>query len=331
MAPGTRLRSWRRSLAVASVLVCTAGVGAACSTTTASPATRPSGHSEISRDRYLVIDGLDMAIDAFVPNSEGPWPVVVAFHGRSPEFKDAGSNVAIAEAAVATGAVVFTPTWIAGDPFPLDVGDVVDLRHAASCAVAFSQEWAIELGGDAASTVVYGFSAGAGPALAATVAPVGDVPGCATESAPLPVSGAVLGDGEYFFPSQPFDGAFTGDLRAMQDEVARLVDQDRWPIDLDARVYVWAAEFGTAPRPLDDPASPGWLADRDPDGAIQRDLDALGRLDDGILDYVDAAHFIDARLRDAGVDTQLEILPGGHTVDDKVDRLVAAIGSVGAA
>ena len=225
---------------------------------------------------------------------------------------------------------MFTPTWIAGDPFPLDVGDIVDLRHAASCAVAFSQEWAAELGGDAADTVVYGFSAGAGPALAAMVAPTGDVPGCETAQAPLPVSGAVLGDGEYFFQSQPFDDAFGEDLPAMQDEVARLVDRDRWPTDLDARAVVWAAESGTAPRPLDDPTAPGWLAERDPDGSIRRDLDALGRLDDDIVDYADAAHFIDLRLREAGVRTQLEIFPGGHTVDDKVARLVVAIGSVGA-
>ena len=317
--------------------MCSAGVGAACTTTRTSPTTTPPptptatpGYSEISRDRYLVVDGLDMAVDAYVPNSPGPWPVVVAFHGRSNEFKDAGSNTMIAEAAAATGSLVFTPTWIAGDPFPLDVGDIVALRHAASCAVAFSQEWADELGGDAADTVVYGFSAGAGPALAAMVAPVGNVPGCETAQAPLPVSGAVLGDGEYFFQSQPFDDAFSQDPPAMQEEVARLVDHDRWPADLEHAGLRVGGRVGNRASPLDDPAAPGWLAERDPDGAIRRDLDALGRLDDGIVDYVDAAHLIDLRLREAGVGTELEILPGGHIVDDKVARLVVAIASVGA-
>ncbi len=329
MAPGMRLRQLGRPLALTAVLLCTSGVGTACTSTTTSP-TGASGHSEITRDRYLTIDGLDMAIDAFVPDSPGPWPVVVAFHGRSSEFKDADSTTSVAEAAAANGALVFTPTWIAGDPFPLDVGDIVDLRHAASCAVSFSQQWATELGGDAADTVVYGFSAGAGPALAALVAPVGNVSGCDTAQVPLPVSGAVLGDGEYFFQSQPFDDAFDDDAAAMQDEVARLVDRNRWPADLDAEVYVWAAQSGTAPRPLADPTAPDWLADRDPDGDIRRDLDVLGRLDDGIVDYVDAAHFIDSRLRRAGVDTEFEVLPGVHTVDDKVAQLVVAIGSVGA-
>ena len=340
MTSGRAPRSRANALALGAGITCVALAGTAC-TSTSSSSTQPSqpsqpspspptasGHTEITHDRYLMVDGLDMAIDAFVPDSAGPWPVVVAFHGRSSEFKDADSNTVIAEAAVADGALVFTPTWIAGDPFPLDVGDIVDLRHAASCAVAFSQEWATELGGDAADTVVYGFSAGAGPALAAMVAPLGDVPGCETAQSPLPVSGAVLGDGEYFYQSQPFDAAFSDDRSAMQDEVARLVDRDRWPPALDARAYVWAAESGTAPRPLADPAAPGWFADRDPDGTIESDLDGLGRLDDGIVDYVDAAQFIDLRLREAGVDSRLEVLPGGHTVDDKVNRLIDAIEAV---
>lgn len=325
-------RSWRpaRTAGAAAALVGAIAIaGAACTSTTPS-LPDDVGHTEISRERYLAIDGLDLSIDAFVPNRPGPWPVVVAFHGRSSAGKDAESNVVIAAAAADGGALVFTPTWIAGDPFPLGVDDIVDLRHAASCAVAFSQEWAAELGGDTSDTVLYGFSAGAGPALAALVGPTAAVPGCDTQRAPLPVVGAVLGDGEYFYPSSPFDTAFEDDLPAMQAEVARLVDRAQWPADLGARVYVWAAAAGTAPRPLDDPSAPGWIDDRDPDGTIVDDLRRLGRLDDGIVDYVDGAHFIESRLAEAGVETELEVLPGGHTVDDKVEPLVAAIRSVGA-
>ncbi len=320
--------------------MCAGLLGAACTstapssdvthaTTAASPAVS-TGHDKVAVDRYLTIDALDLPVDAYVPNRPGPWPVVVAFHGLSAAFKDAASNTAIAERAADEGSLVFSPTWIAGDPYPLDAGDIVDLRHAASCAVAFAQQWAAELGGDPTDTVVYGFSAGAGPALAALVAPTGGVPGCETESAPLPVTGAVLGDGEYFFQSQPFDSAFEADISVMQSEVASLTDRGRWPVDLDARVYVWAAESGTAPRPLDDPAAPNWIHDRDPSGSIVGDLTRVGGLADGVIDYVDAARFIDLRLADAGVRTELVVFPGGHTVDDKVDPLVAAIRSVGA-
>ncbi len=290
----------------------------------------PSGHIEISGESYLTIDGLEMTVDAFVPDVAAPWPIVVAFHGRSGDFKDTASNTVIAERAAADGMLVFTPTWIAGDPFPLDVDDIVDLRNAASCAVAFSQMWATELGGDATNTVVYGFSAGAGPALAATVAPIGSVPGCEIDTAPLPVTGAVLGDGEYFYQSPAFDTAFDDDLSAMQSEVARLTARDRWPDGLGADVFVWAAEAGTAPRPLDDPAATDWLADRDPDQSIVGDLARLGQLDDEVVDYIDAAQFIELRLREADLETELRIFPGGHTVDDKIEPLVEAIRSVGA-
>ncbi len=331
-------------IAVAAALALGSGAACASATTTTttitpplsspeslaeSPAAGPPGHTELAGGRYLTVGGLDMTIDAFVPDGPGPWPVVVVFHGKSGAFKDAASNTAIARGAAESGMLAFTPTWIAGDPFPLVAADLVDLRYAASCAVAFSQQWAVELGGDPANTVVYGFSAGAGPALAATVAPLAAVPGCETEMAPEPVVGAVLGDGEYFYQSPPFDTAFGDDLAAMQTEVARLTDRNRWPTDLDAEIYIWAAEDGTAPRPLDDPAAPNWLDDRDPDGSILADLVRLGRVEDGVVDYVDAAHFIEGRLRMADLETELRIFPGGHTVDDKVGALVEAIASVG--
>jgi hypothetical protein len=228
--------------------------------------------------------------------------------------------------------LVFAPTWIAGDPFPLGVDDIVDLRHAASCATAAAQEWAGELGGDVAATVVHGFSAGAGPALAAMVAPLGDVPGCSTAAAPVPVAGAVLGDGEYFYQSAAFDGAFAEDLQAMRREVAALSDPARWPNDLSANVFTWAAADGTAPRPIEDPTAPGnWLDRRDPDGSIRADLERLDGFDDGIVDYVDAARFIDLRLSEFGLDTELVVFPGGHSVADKVAQLVSAIERVGGA
>ncbi len=322
------------------LLAAAMGVGPACTSATEAPDTSAesapaspvisTGYAKVSVDRYLVIDGQDMPIDAYVPDRPAPWPVVVGFHGHSSAFKDAESNTVIAERAAAEGMLVFAPTWIAGDPFPLGVGDIVDLRQAASCAVAFAQQWAVELGGDPTDTVAYGFSAGAGPALASLVAPTGAVSGCEIDTAPVPVVGAVLGDGEYFFQSRPFDTAFAEDLPAMQEEVARLTERDRWPSELDARVYVWAAESGTAPRALNDPADPDWIDDRDPSGSIVSDLGRLGRLDDGIVDYVDGAHFIELRLGGAGIDVDLEIFPGGHSVNDKVDPLVAALRVVGA-
>jgi len=286
-----------------------------------------AGFTVVPGEPYLVVDGIALGMDAYVPVGAGPWPILVTFHGNSADGKDTRSNTIIAEEAARRGMLVVAPTWIAGDPFPLGVDDIVALRHAGNCATAAAQDWAAELGGDVSETVVHGFSAGTGPALAATVAPMDGVPGCRTPAAPASVAGAVLGDGEFFYHSAPFDGAFAEDLGAMQREVAALSDPRRWPADLGARVYVWAAEAGTAPRPVADPDGDAfaWLPSRDPDGTIRADLDDLGALDDGIVDYLDAARFIDRRLGGAGVDVEFQVYPGGHSVADKVDEVVTAI------
>ena len=281
---------------------------------------------------YLSMNGVDLAMDVYAPAGDGPWPMVVAFHGVSSVLKDAETTTVVAEEAAGRGMVVFTPSWIAGDPFPLMVDDIDMLRQAANCSVAFAQQLAPEFGGDPERTVVYGFSAGAGPALVAAVQPsTTPVPGCETDALPLPVAGVVLGDGEYFFHSANFDGAFQEDLDRMQAEVAAWTDPTRWPAGLDATFSLWAAADGTAPRAIDDPAGPtDWLGQRDPTGSIRSDLDRLGALEDGIVDNIDSARLLHLRLSDAGFDASFDEFAGVHTTLDKapalVDRLQAAAG-----
>jgi acetyl esterase/lipase len=194
----------------------------------------------------------------------------------------------------------------------------------AKCAVAFAQQSAAEYGGDSANTVVYGFSAGAGVGLAASVNSSGDViPGCAVDAPPEPVSGAVLGDGDYWLHSQNFDDAFESDPVAMQAELATLIDPANWPADLDAEFFLWVAEDGTSPRSIDDPSDPsGWFAQRDPDGSIQRDLERLDQLQDEFVTFVDAGQLLELRLSEAGIDVTLDQYPGGHTPLNKVPELV---------
>ncbi len=276
---------------------------------------------------YLTQDGSELRMDVYTPAGEGPWPVVVAFHGLSSAAKDAESNTAVASAAAAQGMVVFAPSWIAGDPFPLTIEDIDMSRSAANCAVAFAQELTVENGGDPSLTVVYGFSAGTEPAILASLAPQEEtIAGCESDASPIPVRGAVLGDGEYFFHSENFDGAFRDDLDAMQTEVRVRTDPASWPTDLDTTFSIWAAEEGTGPRSIDDPwDESGWLAARDPDGSIRSDLERLGQLDDGIIDYVDSARLLALRLATAGIDVTLEEYPGGHDTIGKLPELVASL------
>ena len=299
-------------------------------TTGASLPERPTGPVQNEADfsvetdlTFMTVDGEDHLVDVYVPEGQGPWPVAVVFHGRSSDGKDTASTTSVAEAAAAAGMVVFAPTWYVGDPLPLGIDDNDHRHDAGNCAVAFARAHAGEHGGDPTRIVVYGFSAGTGPALMSALDPAEDeIPGCRSSPTGAPVAGAVLGDGETFWHSAAFDGAFDEDLGAMQDSVASLTDPTRWPPDLDTEFFVWAAAEGTAPRQVADPTNPTWLAERDPTGSIRSDLELLDQLADDVVSYIDAAQLLELRLREAGIDVTLEITPGGHTVADKLPLLV---------
>ncbi len=305
---------------------------AAGETATGKPSLSEIAVGERSDLVYMTMNGVELALDVFAPDQGGPWPVVVAFHGRSSAGKNAEGNEVVPEAAAAQGMVVVTPTWYSGDPFPLMIDDLTMMRDAGNCAVAFAQQIAPEYGGDASTTVVYGFSAGTGPALTAALGPSHvPVPGCATDATPSPITGVVLGDGEYFWQSENFDAAFTADLDGMRSEVALLTDPTRWEPGLDAEFHLWAAAEGTAPRFLDVPAGgDDWLTLRDPDGSIRSDLDGLGEVDDRIISYIDSARLLELRLANAGLDVSLDVYPGGHTILDKVSELVDALAAAAA-
>ena len=274
-------------------------------------------YTEIEGVPYLTFGGDTFEADIYVPESEGPSPVVVMFHGASASGKDDSYTTVVAEAAAAAGMHVFVPNWLTAiTPESFDLFDA-----AANCAVAYAQA---ELA-DGAPVVVYGFSAGVGPATRAALDPAREpVPGCVADDPPAPITGAVFGDGEYILHSPLFDGAFVTDLEAMQAVVAGAVDPTLWPSDMSTRFFIWVAEDGTATRAVDDPwDEAGWLAQRDPDGSIRGDLERLGQLDDGVVSFIDEGQLMELRLREAGIEVSLDNFPGGHTTFDKVPELVS--------
>ena len=136
--------------------------------------------------------------------------------------------------------------------------------------------------------------------------------------------GAVLGDADYFLHYTFFDAGFDADAEGMLPSGAGSIDPASWPDDMSTRFRLWAAEGGSFPRTFDDPwDEDGWFAQRDPDGTIRADLDELGALDDGAVDYIDAGLLLATRLQQAGIDATLDILPGGHDSRDKIPELVA--------
>lgn len=305
--------------------------------TTAAPATTTTvtvtlapapTFTETSNVVYMTVDGRDIAMDVFTPAGEGPWPVVIAFHGLG--TKDDGHNTVIAEAAAAEGMLVFTPTWVDENSFPVTIDSFALWRNEASCALAFAQQYALANGGDPARTALHGFSAGIGPSLFASQQPIMDpIAGCATNEPPTPAAGVVLGDGEYLLHSQNFDVPFRSFPEEMQQELANMIDPSTYSPDLPGTFYLWAAENGASPRPVGDTEA-GWFAPRNADGSLLAGLDQVGALDDGLVSYIDAGMVLENRLAEAGVDVTFDIYPGGHTTTDKVDELVgylqAAVG-----
>ncbi len=270
-------------------------------------------------------------MDVFVPAGDGPWPVVVSFHGLDSNVKDELSTVAVAEAAAAEGMLVFTPTWIVFDPppFPITVDTFRGFTAAANCAVAFAQESAAELGGDPGTTVLNGFSGGAGAALLAALEPSESaIPGCETDASPSLVNGVVLGDGEYFLHSENFELCLRGRSRGDAGG-GRLHERgDLLASGLDAKFFMWVAASGTGSRPFEDPSDEsGWLALRDPDGSIRADLERLNQLEDGIISNIDAAQLLALRLTEAGFEANVDEYPGGHTTLDKLPEIVGYLRS----
>jgi len=244
----------------------------------------------------------------------------VAFHGLG--TKDDDTNAAIAAAAAAEGMIVFAPTWVDEHSFPATLDSFNLWRSEASCAVAFAQQYAGQVGGDPSRTVLYGFSAGVGPTLFASLQPITErIEGCMVDEPPTAAAGVVLGDGEYLLYSEHFDGIFQTDAAAMQEELGSMVDPGRWPSDLNAEFYLWVAEDGVPARRVGDPGA-DWFALRDPDGSIRADLERLGELDDGTVGTVDSGRLLENRLTGAGLDVSFASYPGGHTTLNKVQDLI---------
>jgi len=287
--------------------------------TTPAPVTTAATFTTTKDFVYLVYEGAEFIADMYVPAGDGPWPVVVMFHGNAPAGKNDSYTTVVAEAAAAAGMRVLVPNWLTG------VGQITPetfdfFYAAANCAVAYAQPDPFV----AVPVAVYGFSAGVGPASVAALDPATEpIPGCVAETPPVPVQGAVLGDGEYFLHSTLFDSAFDANREAMQATVAKIVDPSQWPSDMETRFFLWVADNGTAPRWFDDPwDETGWLAQRDPDGSIRGDLERLGQLDDGVINFIDQGQFMALRLGEAGIEVALDNFPGGHVTRDKVPELV---------
>lgn len=108
--------------------------------------------------RDIVYSGPQL-LDVWAPDAEGPWPVLVMFHGYAgPSPTNArGGYDALAEGIAAGGVVVYNAEWPIRDLF-------VSEAEIAACAVGFARSTAGDYGGSPDRVTILGHSSGAGTA-----------------------------------------------------------------------------------------------------------------------------------------------------------------------
>lgn len=210
--------------------------------------------------------------------------------------------------------MVFAPTWNSDFTTPTGEGWLESMDRA-SCALAYAEEHAPDHGGDRSALATFGWSTGAHPAAWLALGHGTPGEGCVADSDPTVSDGAVLIDSEYFLHTDYFQRMFQNDAATAGGSVAGFIDPTGWSTADEATFRLVAAEIqGMSVRAIGDPTDPtSWLAQRDGDGSLTADLESLGALDDGQVDYIDEARLLQLRLERSGLDATFTTVPGDHT------------------
>jgi pimeloyl-ACP methyl ester carboxylesterase len=232
------------------------------------------------------------------------------FHGQ-PVTKDHLAEHARLVAQL--GFVVFVPEWgqpIVGTSADAPTYDLMSADTAqGACAVAFARSHATAYGGDPATMIVFGHSAGASEASMVAFAHPTPTTGCLGGSTVGPVDALVTWEGDWLLASSAYDPVLAADPRAMAAwapwaalparrnlKVAMLVSSDP------------GAEYQT---PLADAkATDAFFAVRDPSGELRRRLQPMGALADHSLSVSDMQQLLFAVLKAQGNHVSLDVMPG---------------------
>jgi acetyl esterase/lipase len=129
-------------------------------------------------------------LDIYSPVSDGPWPIVIAFHGGE---TTKSSLRGLSEAIASHGATVFAANWPSNPPAADDITYGWD---EASCVLSYAQEYA-EIHGAVKKTIIIGHSAGGAVGFVMAVAANEFSGDCVVEINPIEVDGFIGLDGAY--------------------------------------------------------------------------------------------------------------------------------------
>jgi acetyl esterase/lipase len=287
------------------------------STPTTTPAPTPS--VVVTNDLAYEPDNAPLderLLDVYAPAAAGPWPVVVMFGAAGKSYQGL-----YARRVADLGFVVFVPAW--GAVWPPQASDVLAGNAQAACAVEFARAHAAEYGGDPATMIAFGHSAGALPATMVAFARTQPTTGCLGGDSLGEIDAVVTWEGNWLLSLthpviQDWDSILAADPRIMDAvtpwnylanntnlKVVMLVSEDpRASLESEYPGVIVDREVGDAW------AADSWLAVRDPSGDLRRRLEANGALADGTLEFVEVQELLFSVLKAQGNPVTLDVMPG---------------------
>ena len=295
------------SIAVVLLAGCAAG-----GSQTRAPATRDVAYESANP---LLVPG---TLDVYAPAKAGPWPVVVMFHGApgSNPATDRGYLSENARRVADLGFVVFNASWghVPGGEIGAPTYDEgLAIQSQAACAVEFARAHAAEYGGDPATMIVFGHSAGANTGALVAFARPEPTAGCLGSTTLGAIDALVTWDGDWVLQTtfMGWDELLAAEPRVMD----ALTPWTYLAGHKDLKVLMLVSESPYSEynpdRPLPDArAADAFFAPRDPSGVLRRQLEANGALTDGRLDLAEAQGLLFSILKAQGNSVSLDVLPG---------------------
>jgi BD-FAE len=243
------------------------------------------------------------SLDVYSPGKAGPWPVVVMFHGAGPTK----AEMSVYATRVADlGHVVFVPEY--NQPAANSTTDLLSREGLAAsgsqvaCAIAFAAAQATRYGGDPATLIVFGHSAGAMAAAGTVFGRPVPTAGCLGGATLPPVSALVTWEGDWLLGWDPVWESVLAADPGMLDAATV------WPVlsrDKNVRVAMLLSDEPGMP---DLPVAK--LAVRDPTGVLRKQLLANGALADGKVTDAESQQLLFSVLKAQGNPVTLDVMPG---------------------
>ena len=258
----------------------------------------------------LLVPGV---LDIYAPTRPGPWPVVVMFHG-SPFYNAKEELSEHARRVSERGFVVFVPSWgrLGGSTDVAPMYDQIQgFNSETACAVAFARANAAKYGGDPATMIVFGHSAGGNVAATLAFARPAPTAGCLGGTTLGAINTLVTWEGDWNLIDPVWDSAIPADPRI----VDALTPWKYLAQHKDLTVVMLASQGSNDPgtpyqRQLDDPSAvASFFAVRDPSGVLRGQLDMNGTFADGSYSLGEEQQLLFSVLKAQGNPVSLAVMP----------------------